>query len=83
MAGIGSSQLHEATPQHTHYTTIVNATLRFKSRDDAKSFAKAWTIHTLRGLTVSSTRPDGSNDVDVFDVTELEKKWIDHYVSTK
>jgi hypothetical protein len=61
----------------------VTATLRFKSRDDAKLFAKAWTIHTLRGHTVSSTRSDGSNDVEVLDVTKLEKEWIDHYVSTK
>jgi hypothetical protein len=61
----------------------VTATLRFKSRADAKSFAKAWTMHTLRGHTVSSVRQDGSNDVEVFDVTKPEKEWIDHYVSTK
>ncbi len=58
----------------------MKATLTFKDRPQAESFAKAWSRHSLRGHTIVA----GTENVEVtvYDVTENDKAWIDSYVST-
>ena len=57
----------------------MKATLKFRYRDHAESFANAWARHTLRGHIVGSGLENV--EVTVFDIDESDKNWIDNYVS--
>lgn len=61
----------------------MDATLTFQSREEAKSFARAWEKYTLKGHTVSSTKEDGITNVELYEITELGKTFIDQYVALK
>ena len=61
----------------------MDATLTFQSREEAQSFARAWAMHTLKGHTVSAIKEDGRTDVELHEITELGKTWIDQYVALK
>lgn len=52
------------------------ATLKFTSREAAKSFASKWTRYSLRGYDMSSTQPDGTCTVKIYHVTDSDKEWI-------
>lgn len=52
------------------------ATLKFASREAAKSFASKWASYSLRGHDMSSTHPDGTCTVKIYHVTEADKEWI-------
>ena len=61
----------------------MDAILTFKSREEAQSFARTWELHTLKGHTISAIKKDGSTDVELHEITELGKTWIDQYVALK
>ena len=61
----------------------MDAILTFKSREEAQSFAREWEMHTLKGHTISAIKEDGSTNVDLYEITELGKTWIDQYVALK
>lgn len=61
----------------------MNVTLTFGTREEAVSFAKEWSRHTLKGHTISSTKPDGKVTVDLYEVTDHRKTFVDQYVALK
>ena len=72
--------MHDATQK---LIIIMDATLTFKTREEAESFAKEWSRHTLKGHTVSHTKSDGKTTVDLYEVTEHGKTFVDQYVALK
>ena len=61
----------------------MDATLTFQSREEAQSFAKAWASHTLKGHTISAIKADGNTDVELHEITDTGKTFIDQYVALK
>lgn len=57
----------------------MQATLNFKTRDQAKDFCTSWTFYSKRGYVMGA----GYEDVKVtlHDITDKETTWIDSYVN--
>jgi hypothetical protein len=58
----------------------MKATLTFKTKAHAETFARAWSRKTMSGHTIGA----GSADVTVhiYEITTETKAWIDNYVNT-
>ena len=54
---------------------IYKASISFRTNEEASRFATMYTRKTLRGHTVSQCK------VDVYGLSNEDKKWIDNYVS--
>jgi shikimate kinase len=59
----------------------MKATLTFHSMELAKDFASKWTRHTLTGHTMSAVKPNGIVTVDVCNIDEAKKVFINSYVN--
>lgn len=60
--------------------STANAKIQFDSRPEAEEFARQYTIKTFRGHSISAVRPDGTCEVDVYDMNEEELEWVSEYV---
>lgn len=58
----------------------VSIRLIFRDQRQAEAFAKAWTRATLDGHTIGPEKSGGFY-VDIYDVTEERKRWVDAEVT--
>lgn len=61
----------------------MNATLRFPSLDMAQRFTKAWSRHTLTGHSRSPVAEDGAVTVEIYQVTDEKKRWLETWIKTE
>lgn len=59
---------------------LKKATLTFPDSAMAKSFATAWSRHTLRGHTIGAGTTNVT--VDIYDLTPEDKAWVDKYIDS-
>jgi hypothetical protein len=55
----------------------MKATLTFPSRRLARLFTYGYAHNTLKGHSMSPTQPDGTVVVELYNVTDSDRAWID------
>tara|TARA_R100000951_G_scaffold88429_1_gene76449 strand:- start:20 stop:271 length:252 start_codon:yes stop_codon:yes gene_type:complete len=72
--------LHEKIKNDKKYNTFnMRATLTFETRYQAEEFAKEWSRKAMSGHTIH--QGDKNVKVDIYNITDELKIWIDNYVS--